>query len=341
MQHLKIMHFVLLSAGMISIFPGDGAAQNSARTSQTARAGSAAEQPFRVERATSLIGKQIINQQGEFVGQIDELVVDPENQSRVSYAVVSFGESVGTANKRTAVPLSALNLQPDGQNFVISLTDEQRRDFPMFEQDKWPTMDDPTWANRTYEYFGQRPYWIRDDGDAAVGSNIKLRSERVRELIGRPVQNSRGQIMGRVEDFVVDPDTGRIAYNVLSLEGTPNAANRYYVVPTSTLQFPATGRSAIFNVEEDRLKNAPGFDRSRWPKLAEPAYATTVYQHYGLQPYWIEGDPNTAVQNQQANSPDRSRSQAGNATNRPKGSNPTNSQNPANPVNPNPPKEKP
>lgn len=321
------------------------------RRTPVANRGSAAEKPFRVQKATSLIGKRIVNQRGETVGTIEDLMVDPDRQGHVSYAIVSLGDSPVTVNRRTAVPLTAMNLQGEGEaeEFTIDLTDEQRQNFPTFPHDQWPTMDDPMWAARTYEFFGQSPYWSAEDGTTPVGSDVKLRSERVRDLIGRPVQNSRGQNMGRVEDFAIDPDTGRIAYNVLSLEGSANAANRYYAIPANTLDFPANARSGIFNADSERMQNAPSFERTHWPKLADPVYASTVYKHYEQQPYWMHDDQADTrnVRNNAANPVRKDTTKGPNATNPPNATNRSNYANPpaspaqAQPKDNNPPREKP
>ena len=42
----------------------------------------------------------------------------------------------------------------------------------------------------------------------------------------------------------------------------------------------------ILDVDRDRLKDAPGFDKDHWPSMAQPTWASTVYKFYGVAPYW-------------------------------------------------------
>jgi hypothetical protein len=42
----------------------------------------------------------------------------------------------------------------------------------------------------------------------------------------------------------------------------------------------------LLPVDKDRLKDAPGFDKDRWPSMADTEWATKVHRYYGAQPYW-------------------------------------------------------
>lgn len=339
MRIYKWKFFAAVNAGFL--FAAAAFAQDRGRSDRTnpsandARGNSSSKQPFHVERATTLIGKRVVDQRGESMGKVEELVIDPDNEGRVSYAIVSSGDSAGS-NKRTAVPFTALRMHKDGKQFTMNLSDEQRRSLPSFEQDGWPTMDDPAWATRTHEFFGQEPYWTGDGRRTPSGSDVRLRSNRAREIIGRSVQNSRGENLGRVEDFAIDPSTGRIAYNILSLDGARNSTNQYYAVPSSSLEYPATGRSIVFDVETDRLQDAPGFERNRWPNLSDPTYASSVHNYYGKQAYWIDNnqDPNTRTNatNTGNATPGSNATDPSNTTRRP--NNPSKGQTPTSPKTP-------
>ena len=53
--------------------------------------------------ASNLIGASVKNSQGESVGKIDELVIDPQ-EARIKAAVVSVGGLMGIGAKSVAVP---------------------------------------------------------------------------------------------------------------------------------------------------------------------------------------------------------------------------------------------
>jgi hypothetical protein len=40
----------------------------------------------------------------------------------------------------------------------------------------------------------------------------------------------------------------------------------------------------VLNVEKDRLKGAPGFDKEHWPNMADQTWAKTIHSYYGTKP---------------------------------------------------------
>jgi hypothetical protein len=42
----------------------------------------------------------------------------------------------------------------------------------------------------------------------------------------------------------------------------------------------------VLNVDKERLKDAPGFDKDKWPDFADSAFGRDVYKYYGHRPYW-------------------------------------------------------
>jgi sporulation protein YlmC with PRC-barrel domain len=62
-----------------------------------------------VSRASKIIGTKVKNPNGENLGDIKDLVIDPEN-GQVVYGVVSFGGILGIGDKLFAIPWDALVL---------------------------------------------------------------------------------------------------------------------------------------------------------------------------------------------------------------------------------------
>lgn len=105
-------------------------------------------------------------------------------------------------------------------------------------------------------------------------------------LCSNHVKNSAGQDLGKVEDLMIDLSTGRVAYAVLSFGGFLKVGNKLFAVPWQALQLDATKKQFIMNVDKSVLEKAPGFDKDNWPDMADPAFGTKIYQHYGYKPYW-------------------------------------------------------
>jgi sporulation protein YlmC with PRC-barrel domain/Cu/Ag efflux protein CusF len=115
------------------------------------------------------------------------------------------------------------------------------------------------------------------------------------KLIGADVENRQGEDLGDIKDVVIDPQTGRVAYVVLAFGGFLGLGEKYFAIPFSALT-PATGERRgdqeryILNIDQERLKNAPGFERNNWPNMADRTWGERIYSYYGVPPYWEQRD---------------------------------------------------
>lgn len=96
-----------------------------------------------VPKASTFIGNAVENPQGESLGKIDDLVIDPK-EGRITYAALSYGSVLGVGGKLFAVSWEALELQPDGKTFVLNVAKETLENSPGFDQSNWPQQPDPT-----------------------------------------------------------------------------------------------------------------------------------------------------------------------------------------------------
>ncbi len=103
--------------------------------------------------AETLVGNDVCNRQDEDLGEIKEIMLDMNN-GKVSYAVMTFGSFLGMGGKLFAVPWDALTLDTENKRFVLDVEKERLKDAPGFDQDDWPDMADPSWANTIHSYYG-------------------------------------------------------------------------------------------------------------------------------------------------------------------------------------------
>lgn len=105
-------------------------------------------------------------------------------------------------------------------------------------------------------------------------------------LTGDEVTNSAGEDLGEIKDIMIDVQRGRIAYAVLSFGGVLGIGNKLFAVPWQALKLDADNKCFILDVDKERLKNAPGFDKDNWPSMADMQWALGVHSYYGARPYW-------------------------------------------------------
>ena len=94
-----------------------------------------------------------------------------------------------------------------------------------------------------------------------------------------------GADLGKIEEIMFDVTTGRIAYAVLSFGGFLGIGDKLFAVPWGALSLNSD-QEFVLNVDRQMLESAPGFDKRRWPDMADPAFAQAVHRHYGKTPYW-------------------------------------------------------
>lgn len=102
-------------------------------------------------------------------------------------------------------------------------------------------------------------------------------------LAGDEVCNTKGKSLGKLQDIMLDTESGRIAYAVLSSGGFLGMGDRLFAVPWSALKLDGEQRRFILDVDAERLKAAPGFDKDHWPDMADKAWATEVHSYYGTR----------------------------------------------------------
>jgi sporulation protein YlmC with PRC-barrel domain len=113
-------------------------------------------------------------------------------------------------------------------------------------------------------------------------------------LAGDQVKNMEGEDLGKVDEIMIDIPSGRVAYAVLSFGGILRMGNKLFAVPWDVLTVDEDQKCFILNVDRAKLENAPGFEKDNWPDMADPAWGTQIYSHYGRTPYWetetLEGE---------------------------------------------------
>lgn len=108
--------------------------------------------------ATTLIHDKVVNLSGQYVGKIEELMVDVTT-GRVAYAVLSHGGILGIGSKLFALPWSALTVDETKKRFVINVTREVLDRMPGFDKEHWPDLNDLEYATGVYRQWGATPYW--------------------------------------------------------------------------------------------------------------------------------------------------------------------------------------
>ena len=92
-----------------------------------------------VLKASDLIGMNVHGTDGKKLGDIKDLVIDPEEGS-VEYAVLEFGGFAGIGDKYFAVPWEALQLDQTNKKLSLDVHKKDLKNAPGFDKNNWPDL---------------------------------------------------------------------------------------------------------------------------------------------------------------------------------------------------------
>jgi sporulation protein YlmC with PRC-barrel domain len=232
-----------------------------------------------IVKAHDIIGKNVKNPRGESLGEIEDLAIDA-TRGRIAYAVLAFGGIMGINEKQFLVPWSSLASQR-GDAFILDVPQERLKNAPGFDPKQWPNLADVELARTVHTYYNQPPYWELSDDEVVRSTTVVTLAPVYKgsDFIGRKVINPQNENLGKIEDLAIDPHSGRIAYAVLSFGGFLGINDKLFAIPWSSLSHTADGK-CVLDVDKERLKNAPGFDKSKWPDMANPEWSRSVQDFY-------------------------------------------------------------
>lgn len=102
---------------------------------------------------------------------------------------------------------------------------------------------------------------------------------------GTEVYRSNGDHVGEIQRVMIDKQSGKVAYAVMSFGGFLGLGQDYYPLPWSLLTYnPKLGGYEV-NVTEHQLKGAPRYGRDDNWDWNDRARARKVYDYYGVPPY--------------------------------------------------------
>jgi sporulation protein YlmC with PRC-barrel domain len=107
------------------------------------------------------------------------------------------------------------------------------------------------------------------------------RDARASQILGKDVRDAAGQKIGEIKDLIVDMGSGHLQYAVLDFGGVLGVGDKLFAYPVNAFRTSTTTDDLVLNVDKERLRNAPGFDKSHWPGLDKDAYWRDVDRYHG------------------------------------------------------------
>ena len=99
-------------------------------------------------------------------------------------------------------------------------------------------------------------------------------------LGGNKVVNRDGEDLGKIEELMINVGDGRVQYAVLSFGGFLGMGDKMFAIPWESLALDSENKRFYLNIDKDRLKDAPGFDKSHWPNMADARFQSSISSYY-------------------------------------------------------------
>lgn len=106
------------------------------------------------------------------------------------------------------------------------------------------------------------------------------------KITGSHVKNLQNEDIGTIENLIVNPETGRLRFAVLSVGGFLGVGDTNVVVPWMALNVEKTSDGSspayVLNTTKDKLKSAPRFDSAKLGDLYNRTTAEPIFTYYEM-----------------------------------------------------------
>jgi len=122
------------------------------------------------------------------------------------------------------------------------------------------------------------PGWRKQQIAAAVPVTSKNTSFRSGELVGAAVRSPQNEALGSVEDLVMSPQTGKIAYLVIARGGIFGIGEKYVPVPWEDFKVAPNANMLVLDSNKGAMDKAPQVNKDQ--------FATLGRQNEKVDGYW-------------------------------------------------------
>lgn len=114
--------------------------------------GKRANEPVRILTASSITGDRVVNNNGEDLGKINDIMVNLDSGS-IEYVIIAFGGFMGLYKKYFAIPFGDLTIDPIQKVFVVDQSRESFENRPGFDKRHWPEANFHSPVSKSYSGF--------------------------------------------------------------------------------------------------------------------------------------------------------------------------------------------
>ena len=146
--------------------------------------------------------------------------------------------------------------------------------------------DNPAIQRRNRQTISDNTTQISGQNDRTLGQ-----LERANKLIGTQVQSSDNQKLGKIDNLIVDLESGRILYVAVGSGGIAGVGETKRAIAPGAFQ-QGTGNALRLTMDKAKFETAPEFTKEiekNAAELGKGSFVNMVYQHCGQRAWWQGG----------------------------------------------------
>jgi sporulation protein YlmC with PRC-barrel domain len=109
-------------------------------------------------RAKKVIGSAVHDEDGEKIGQIEDVVLD-KLSNNIMFAIVGLGGVLGMGEKFHPIPWAVLDFDEDENAYVVPYSKEELETAPADTLEELTKNDGLPYRDRSYAYYQVDQYW--------------------------------------------------------------------------------------------------------------------------------------------------------------------------------------
>ncbi len=270
----------------------------------------------KLERAKNLIGAKIVDDKGERLGTVEDIVLTPDRNG-INYVVLARESGTwGMGEKYFAVPWSQFQVRPGEKLLVLNGVSKADLDrAPGFDKHHWPATASANWlgiepspgmtppGRASMPAPSEQRMATAPESQAYTGTPMTdIQQLRLSKLFGTDIRNLQNENLGKLDNVMIDLHQGKVAYGIVAIRSGFLGMNKDFVaVPWSALDWASQPGIARLEADKQTL-TAIAFDKDHFPNLADPQYSRQLFDRFHVTPYWegqslgfIPGQENRSV----------------------------------------------
>ena len=110
--------------------------------------------------------------------------------------------------------------------------------------------------------------------------NLSNNIVRTADVIGKKIIGVHQESLGKVEELVLDKQSGMVRYAVLARGGFMGIGSEFYAIPWEALDYCTENSAFRVNISKDDIEKAPGFNKDDWPDFADQSWDKSNSEFY-------------------------------------------------------------